>query len=110
MIKLDLKREPYWLDIADGLRLSVRPASSALIMGARVAALKDEGVERGTALLRQLALLAILAWEGVGDAEGLEAPVTNETVLALMDLWPVAEAFERLYLLPSLILDQEKNA
>ena len=109
MIRLDLKRAPYWLDVADGLRLQVRPATSALIMGARVAALKEDGVERGTALLRQLALLAILDWEGVGDEDGNKAEVNPDTILALMDLWPVAEAFERLYLLPALVLDQEKN-
>ena len=29
---------------------------------------------------------------------------------ALLDLWPIAEAFERLYLGPALLLDAEKNA
>jgi len=28
----------------------------------------------------------------------------------LLDLWPIAEAFERLYLGPALLLDDEKNA
>jgi hypothetical protein len=26
-----------------------------------------------------------------------------------MDLWPIAEAFERLYFAPALLLDEEKN-
>ena len=59
---------------------------------------------------RRLARLAILEWEGVGDAEGKPMPVTPEGVDALIDLWPMADAFERLYLGPALLLDDEKNA
>ena len=35
--------------------------------------------------------------------------VTPEGIDALLDLWPIAEAFERLYLGPALLLDAEKN-
>ena len=35
MIRLDLKREPYWLDLAPGVRLRVRPCTTALVMAAR---------------------------------------------------------------------------
>jgi hypothetical protein len=113
MITLNLKREPYWIDVIDGLRLFVRPATTALIMAARVAAFREETgdpAERSTALLKNLAELAVLEWEGVGDEAGNILPVTKEAVAALLDLWPVAEAFERLYLTPALLLEQEKNA
>src|SRR6266511_6214144 len=35
MIRLDLKREPYWLDLAPGVRIRVRPCTTALVMAAR---------------------------------------------------------------------------
>ena len=114
MIRLDLKREPYWLDLGYGVRVHVRPASTALVMAARVTALKeaDETTEAGArsaTLIKKLAELSILEWEGVGDSEDNLADVTPEAISALMDLWPIADAFERLYLAPTLILDQEKN-
>jgi hypothetical protein len=40
MIKLDLKREDYWLDLGYGVRVKVHPASTALVMAARVSALR----------------------------------------------------------------------
>ncbi len=115
MIRLDLKREPFWLDLGYGVRLHVRPATSALVMAARVSALKEtqgdaDAGTRSAALLKRLAELAVVAWEGVGDSEDNLAEVTPEAVSALMDLWPIADAFERLYLGPSLLLEQEKNA
>lgn len=55
---------------------------------------------RGTALIKRLAQLAILDWEGIGGEDGEALSVTPEGIYALMDLWPVAEAFERLYLDP----------
>ncbi len=114
MLKLNLKREDYWLDLGHGVRVKVRPATTALVMGARVAALKDDetttdaGVRSAT-LIKKLAVLAVLEWEGVGDSEDNLAEATPEAIAALMDLWPIADAFERLYLAPTLILEQEKN-
>ncbi len=65
---------------------------------------------RTASFLKVLGRLAIEAWEGVGDAAGEPAAVTPEGIDALLDLWPLAEAFERLYLGPALLLDAEKNA
>ncbi len=109
MITLNLKREPYWLDLVDGVRLFVKPASSALIMAARISALLVSGPERGAELLKRLAVAAILDWEGVGNEAGDKAEPTPERVEALLELYPVAEAFERLYLLPAMLLETEKN-
>jgi hypothetical protein len=111
MIRLDLKREPYWLDLGHGVRVHVRPCTTTLIMAAR-AKLMDANGDAGTrtaALLRELAILVIDAWEGVGDDAGEAVPVSPETIAAIMDLWPVAEAFERLYLGSAMVLDEEKN-
>jgi hypothetical protein len=113
MIRLNLKREPYWLDLAHGVRLHVRPITTAFVMAARVQAMKDaedDAATRSAALLKNLAQLAVIDWEGVGDADGNPAPVSPEAIAALLDLWPIADAFERLYLGPALVLEQEKNA
>ena len=50
---------------------------------------------RTASFLKELGRLAIEAWEGVGDAAGEPAAVTPEGIDALLDLWPIAEAFER---------------
>ena len=60
MIHLVLKREPHWLDLGHGVRLHVRPCTTALMMA--------------------LGRLGIQDWEGVGDAVGEPAPqVEHET-------------------------------
>ena len=38
MIRLDLKREPHWLDLGHGVRVHVRPCTTALMMAARAEA------------------------------------------------------------------------
>ena len=64
---------------------------------------------RTAALLAALARFAAIEWEGVGDTDGNPAPLTPEGVEALLALWPMADAFERVYLAPALLLDSEKN-
>ena len=117
MLRLDLKRDPFWLDLDHGVRLKVRPCTTALMMAARAAAAKVDIAEgenavglRTAALLAALARYAAIEWEGVGDDAGNPAPLTPDGVEALLALWPIAEAFERLYLAPALLLDSEKNA
>ena len=111
MLRLDLKREPYWLDLVPGVRVHVRPCTTALIMAARAKLMESEGDAgaRTAALIREFAILAIDAWEGDGDDAGEAVPVSPEAIAAIMDLWPIAEAFERLYLGPAMVLDAEKN-
>jgi|APTNR8051073442_1049403.scaffolds.fasta_scaffold03709_1 hypothetical protein len=119
MIRLDLKREPHWLDLGHGARLHVRPCTTALMMAARAevqrAAISPANETeaagiRTASLIKALARLAVLDWEGIGDVAGDAALVTEESVDALMDLWPIASAFENAYLAPALLLDAEKNA
>ena len=119
MIRLDLKREPHWLDLRHGVRLHVRPCTTALMMAARAEVQRaavssgndiQAAGERTAALVKALGRLVVQEREGVGDADGEPASLTPEGVDALLDLWPMAEAFERLYLGPALLLDEEKNA
>jgi hypothetical protein len=113
VIRLQLKREPHWLDLGHGVRVLVRPCTTALVMAARSAMLADADAQtpgqRTATLVKALAHLAIEQWEGVGDENGEPAELTAAGVDALMDLWPIAEAFERLYFAPALLLDEEKN-
>ena len=115
MIKLNLAREPHWITLAAGVRLQVRPATTALVMAARHAASKVSGSdtaaagERTATLITELAKLAVLAWEGVADDKGKPAAVTSEGVAALMEHWLLADAFEREYLAGLYALDSEKN-
>ena len=120
MIHLNLKREPHWLDLGHGVRLHVRPCTTALMMAARAEAQRSVPLsaneeqaaagERTAALVKALGRLAVQDWDGVAGEEGEPAPVAADNVDALLDLWPMAEAFERLYLGPALLLDEEKNA
>jgi hypothetical protein len=52
----------------------------------------------------------VTGWAGVGDADGNPVPVTPEGIDALLDIWPVFEAFQTRCLAPHLMLDAEKNA
>ena len=117
MIRLDLKREPYPLDLGHGVVVTVAPLTSALLMAAR----HDPAVNatpvdsptvtaaRTLALIKAVGRRGILAWEGVGDTDGNPIDPSPERIDALLDLYPIAESFERLYLGPALLLDAEKN-
>ena len=119
MIHLALKREPHWLDLGHGVRVHVRSCTTALMMAARAEAQRTclpstnetlAAGERTAALVKALGRLGIQEWQGVGDGNGEPVPLTPEGIDALLDLWPMADAFERLYLGPALLLDDEKNA
>lgn len=116
MIRLKLSNKPEWLELLPGLRLKLAPLTTALMVAARadpaLAALPDTATNEDMALAmaKALARLAILAWEGVGDDEGILLPLSPEGIDALMEIWPVFEAFQAQYVARGLMLDQEKNA
>ena len=116
MIRLDLSSAPKWLDLGAGLRLHVLPVSTAIMVAARndaaVEALPPDASreEQALAMAKAVARRVVTAWEGVGDAEGNPVPVTPEGIDALLDIWPVFEAFQARCLAPHLMLEQEKNA
>jgi hypothetical protein len=115
MIRLDLSREPRWLDLGHGVRLRVAPLTTSLMAAARsdptVASLA-EGASNETiavTMAKALARLVVLDWEGVGDADGVPVPVTPEGIEALLDILPLFEAFQLRYVSKGLLLEQEKN-
>jgi hypothetical protein len=115
MIRLDLSREPRWLDLGHGVRLRLAPLTTSLMAAARsdltVTTLPD-GASNETiavAMAKALARLVVEDWEGVGDADGNPAPVTPEGIDALLDILPLFEAFQLRYVSKGLLLEAEKN-
>ena len=115
MIRLNLTAAPEWLDLAPGLRLLVGPLTTALMVSARadpvIEALPEGATQEALALAmaKAVARRAVLDWEGVGDDAGNVVPVTPEGIDALLEIWPVFEAFQTTYVAKGLILDAEKN-
>jgi hypothetical protein len=115
MIRLNLTATPEWLDLAPGLRLLVGPLTTALMVSARadpaIEALPEGASQEALALAmaKAVARRAVLDWEGVGDEAGNIVPVTPEGIDALLEIWPVFEAFQTQYVARGLLLDQEKN-
>jgi hypothetical protein len=117
ILKLNTDRAPFWLDLVPGVRVQFRPISVAAILLARTAAADvlraggdDAMVKAGVAFTRSLAHSGIAAWEGIGDADGNPVEPSRETIDAALELWPVFDAIDRLYVGPALIQDAEKNA
>ena len=116
MLTLDLTNAPFWCDLVPGVRVKLHPLTTALMVAARsdpaIADLpKDARTEEAAlAMAKALARMAILDWEGVGDAEGAPLVVSPEAIDALLDIWPIFEAFQTVYVEKGLLLDSEKNA
>jgi len=115
MLKLDLSNEPAWLDLGHGVRVLLGPLTTAMMVAARndpaIASLPEDATDEVSALAfaKALARNAALDWEGVGDADGNVIPVSPEALDALLDIWPLFEAFQTDYVAKGLVQDQEKN-
>ena len=115
MIRLNLTAAPSWLTLAPGLRINVVPLTTALMVSARAApsieALPDTATqeELALAMAKAVARRAVLDWDGVGDDAGNIVQVSLEGIDALLEIWPVFEAFQTQYVAKGLILDAEKN-
>ncbi|MGS4948048.1 hypothetical protein ACVDG3_21475 [Meridianimarinicoccus sp. RP-17] len=115
MLTLDLTNDPRWHELAPGVRVQLRPLTTALMVATRSdpevenlpGAASDE--ERAVAFAKALARRAVLAWEGVGDADGQSIEPSPEAIDALLDVWPIFEAFQLTYVSKGLLLEQEKN-
>jgi hypothetical protein len=120
MLRLNLSNEPCWLDLGHGVRLLVEPLTTAIMLAARsdptiISAAGDaEGSASNDDLARivakAVARIVVKDWDGVGDENGKPLPLTPEGIDALLELWPIFEAFQTKYIAGALILDAEKNA
>lgn len=138
MIRLSLPTEPYWIDPRPGLRVKVRPLTTAVYGAARSRAtgkaaelrahrdavteaggtvvdlpdLDDPHMRQGLLdqlLAESLAVYGIVDWEGVGE-EGAPAEVTPANLEAFARLAGVADAFVTSYLTPLAEAAAEGNA
>ena len=118
MLRLNLSNTPDWLDLHHGVRVLVAPMSTAVMIAARrdpqIAALGDSmetlnNDDLALVMAKAVARIAITEWEGVGDAEGKPVSVTPERVDALLEVWPLFEAFQTKYVNSGFLLEQEKN-
>jgi len=117
MIRLDLTADPRWLDLGHGVRIKVAaPLTTAIMIAARNdAAIRDMPADaseeaKALAFAKVVARRVILEWEGVGDAEGNPIEPTPAGIDALMECYPIFEAFQLRYVAKGIALDAEKNA
>ena len=121
MLRLRLSTEPEWLDLGHGVRLLVEPLTTAVMLAARsdpaiMAATQNQEIEDSPSnddlariVAKAVARIVVQDWEGVGDAEGKPLSVTPDGIDALLEIWPIFEAFQTRYIAGALILDAEKN-
>ena len=110
MLTLDLPAEPYWFDLPRGVRVQIKPVTTAVMAAAQAAASRrlgaakagagDGGIDpdmaKGLAfafLVKALARHAVVAWEGVGDKHGAPLNPTPDNIERLMNLDDMAAAF-----------------
>jgi hypothetical protein len=121
MLRLNLSTEPQWLDLGHGVRLLVEPLTTAIMLAARsdpaiMSAATDAETSANVSnddlariVAKAVARIVVKDWEGVGDEDGKPMPLTPEGIDALLELWPIFEAFQTTYIAGALILDAEKN-
>lgn len=136
MLKLNIKKEPYWLELGMGVRVKVHPCTSPIFyaaksfMNKRLAEIAErykenkdqpdlpniENLETREALAEQylnlgLALNAIIDWEGILEADGdSKAPVTPEKIEELMTgFWSIAANFSQQYTGVMELIEAEKK-
>jgi hypothetical protein len=137
MIDLSQRSEPYGLELPYGLRVTVRPLTTAGMAAAQagarrtVEAIERQASERAEAglpldglpdlaaegnrngfyqaqLIRELAVGHITSWTGV-ELEGGPAPPTPENIAAVIELYPVGERFFQEFTLRQVLLNAAKN-
>lgn len=115
MQRLNLTPDLEWIDLPRDVRVQVQPVTTALIYAARrdpaIAALPADADQELVALVmgQSIARLAIVAWEGVGDAEGNPIDPSPEAVTELMNIWPICRAFNKQVVEPAFDQESEKK-
>ena len=124
MLKLNLKKEPYWLNLPSEVRVCVKPLTNAIMSAAQNTVTKeiirmrevkslpeDDSLKFGLSeslLIKAVARHSIIEWEGIMNADGLStAPVNDQNVNDLMDIWFIAQDFWKQYTSSLALLEAE---
>jgi hypothetical protein len=135
-LRLNLKSEPYWIELGYGVAHKVRPINSALAASirakarrmaeemveheeaARLADLVDcEGLTQDEVIagLTEMYFATVLAqattieWRGWTDKEGVPMPLNDKALAAAMRQPFMAQAFIQKYLSPEIEAEEEGN-
>ena len=124
MLKLNLKKDPYWLNLPSEVRVRVKPLTNAIMSAAQNTVTKeiiklreikslpeDDSLKFGLSeslLIKAVARHSIIEWEGIVNADGLSiAPVNDQNVNDLMDIWFIAQDFWKQYTSSFALLEVE---
>lgn len=114
---LNFPKEPFELNLPYGIKLKVKPLTTAGMLAAQAGARrradkevpKDDPERDGfyqAFLIYELAFRHALELE----VQGTAAPVTEENLQTIMDLYPVGERFFHEFTLHQVVLNAAKNA
>lgn len=113
MLRLNLAAGPRWIDLGHDVRIEVLPMNTELRIRASGKLLDqpegEDAVKRDVAYTKGIASLAIIAWEGIAGEDDKPAPVTPENIGALLDIPDLYIAFQREYVMPGMLVQQEGN-
>jgi hypothetical protein len=124
MLSLDLPTEPYWIELARGVHVRVRPVTTALMAAAQAGAARqleavraaepdmEADLARGTAFaacVKALARHVVVDWKGVGNAAGEPIPCAPDDVERLMEFDFIATAFWDAVTRPAAAVSAEGN-
>lgn len=139
MLRLNLKKESYWLDLPAGVRVKVRPLSTAVMIAAQTSVIKqivdwrkerearieangdasdlpdvdNDEIRHGlteSLLCKAMARASIIEWEGVMLPDKDDpAPVNNTGINDLMDIWFISQEFFKQYTASLSLLEVEGN-
>lgn len=116
MLRLNLNKKPEWLDLGHGVRFFVAPITSETVLSSQsdpsVKFLGEDVSDAQCALVaaKVLAKKTVLEWDGVGDEDGNPIKMSEEGLNALLDVWPIFEAFQAKCVAGAMLVDAEKNA
>ena len=126
MLKLDLPIEPFWADLPHGVRVRIKPVTTAIVSAAQHRAARlgreaaqaaggelDPDISRGLAFVlmtKALARFAIEEWQGVIGPDDAPLPLSCDSAERLMDIESMASAFWDAALRPIQVLSAEGNA
>jgi hypothetical protein len=116
MLRLNLSAGPRWIDLLPGIRFQVLPVTTTVMMTARssprMADMTADTPRESVAMALALAVAeqVVIDWTGiVDDASGTSVPVSPPAIAAVLESFPVFEAFEAKVMVPAVTLESEGN-